>query len=165
MKRDERRLSEAAHVRADLGDEGRSRDRSGRGPGQQELHRFFLLGNQGSNLHLHPMDGPIQVVEVVKQFANEQSVMSLDPPIQSQTQRRPLFAQSSFGQLGQDLRVRLSIFDGPEHASPTDPDHVTGYCPQFDIGRFQHLVDTIDLLSTQFDQRFAVARQIAQDSD
>ena len=70
------------------------------------------------------MDRPIQVVEVVEQFAKEQSVMSLDPPIQRQTQRGPLFAQSSFGQLGQDLRVRLSLLDSLEHASPTDPDHV-----------------------------------------
>ncbi len=115
---------EAAHVRADLGDDGRSRDSSGRGPGQQEFQGFFLLGNQGGNIHLHPMDRSIQVVEVVEQFANEQPVMRLDPPIQSQTQRGQLFAQSSFGQLGQDLWVRLSLTDGLQHVSPTDLDHV-----------------------------------------
>jgi len=53
---------------------------------------------------------------VVKQFANEQLVMSLDPPIQSQTQHGQLFAEPSFGQLGQDLRVGLSLLDGLEHA-------------------------------------------------
>src|SRR5260221_7943824 len=115
---------EAAYVRADSGDDGRSGDMSGGRQGEEELHRFFLLGNQGRNIHLHAMDRPIQVVEVVEQFANEQSVMSLVPPIQRQTQRGPLFAQSSFGQLGQDLRVRLSLLDGLEYASPTDPDHV-----------------------------------------
>ncbi len=50
---------EATHVCADLGNDGRSAHGSGRWQGQQELHRFFLLGNQGGNIHLHPMDRPL----------------------------------------------------------------------------------------------------------
>ena len=77
----------AHHVRADLGDDGRSSHGSGRWQSQQEFYRFFLLGHQGGNIHLHPMDRPLQVVEMVQQFANEPSMMRLDPSIQRQTQR------------------------------------------------------------------------------
>ena len=62
---------EAAHIRTDLSDDGRSSDRSSRGPGEEEFHRFFLLGNQSGNIDLHPLDRAIQVVEVVEQFAKE----------------------------------------------------------------------------------------------
>ena len=41
---------EATHVRADLGDDGRSSHGSTRWQGQQELHGFFLLGNEGGNV-------------------------------------------------------------------------------------------------------------------
>jgi hypothetical protein len=113
------RTWEATHVRADLGDDGRSGHGSGCWQAQQELHGFFLLCNQSANIDLHPMDCPLQVIEVVEQFANQQLVMSLDPSIQRQTQCGQLFAEPSFGQFGQDLRVRLSLLDGLEHASST----------------------------------------------
>jgi hypothetical protein len=77
---------EATHICADLSDDGSSRDRSGCWQGEQKLHRFFLLGEQISNALLHPMDGPLQIVEVVEQFANELSVMRLYSSIESQTQ-------------------------------------------------------------------------------
>ena len=62
---------EAAHVRTDLSDDGRSSDQSSRRQREEEFHRFFLLGNESGNIDLHPLDRAIQVVEVVEQFAKE----------------------------------------------------------------------------------------------
>ena len=74
--------------------------------------------------------------------------------IQRQTQRGQLFAQASFSQLGQDLRVRLPLLDGLEHTSPTDSDHIPGYRSQFHGSCFQHLVDAIDLPSVRSSTSF-----------
>jgi len=156
---------EAAHIRTDLSDDGRSSDRSSRRQREEEFHRFFLLGNESGNIDLHPLDRPIQVVEVVEQFAKEQLVVRLYSSIQRQTQRGQLFAQASFSQLGQDLRVRLPLLDGLEHTSPTDSDHITGYRSQFHVSCFQHLVDAIDLLGAQLDKLLTISRQISQDPD
>ncbi len=156
---------EATHVRADLGDDGRSSHRSGRGPGQEELHGFFLLDNQSANIDLHPVDRPLQVIEVVEQFANQQLVMCLDSPVQRQTQRGQLFAEPSFGQLSQDLRVGLALLNGREHTSATDPNNITGHRAQFDIGCLQHLVNAINLLGARLDEVLAIPCQISQDPD
>jgi len=156
---------EAAHIRTDLSDDGRSSDRSSRRQREEEFHRFFLLGNESGNIDLHPLDRPIQVVEVVEQFAKEQLVVRLYSSIQRQTQRGQLFAQASFSQLGQDLRVRLPLLDGLEHTSPTDSDHIPGYRSQFHVSCFQHLVDAIDLLGAQLDKLLTISRQISQDPD
>ena len=83
---------EAAHIRTDLSDDGRSSDWSSRRQREEEFHSFLFLGNEGSNIHLHPMDRPIQVVEMVEQFAKEQLVGRLYSTIQCQAQRRQLFA-------------------------------------------------------------------------
>jgi hypothetical protein len=95
---------------------------------------------------------------VVEEFADELSMMRLHPPRQCQTQRRQLLAQAPLGRLGrlgQDLRIGLPSFDRAQHSSSTDPDHIAGHGPQFAVGGFQHLVDAVDLLSTQLDERFA----------
>src|SRR5438270_13218242 len=113
----------------------------------------------------YQLDRPIQVVEVVEQFAKEQLVVRLYSSIQRQTQRGQLFAQASFSQLGQDLRVRLPLLDGLEHTSPTDSDHIPGYRSQFHVSCFQHLVDAIDLLGAQLDKLLTISRQISQDPD
>ena len=88
-------------------------------------------------------------------------MMRLHPSGQRQTQRRQLLAQAPLGQLGQDLRIGLPGFDRPQHPSPTDPDHIAGHCPQFEVGGFQHLVDAVDLLGAQLDERLAIAGKVA----
>src|SRR5579871_265924 len=49
--------------------------------------------------------------------------------------------------------------------APTRAHHIAGYRSQLDIGRFQHLVDTIDLLGTLLHERFAIAGEISENAD
>jgi hypothetical protein len=98
---------------------------------------------------------------VVEEFTEELSMTRLHPSGQRQTQRRQLLAQAPLGRLGrlgrlgQDLRIGLPGFDRAQHPSPTDPDHIAGHCPQFAVGGFQYLVDAVDLLGAQLDERLA----------
>ena len=103
----------------------------------------------------------------VEEFTDELSVMGLHAPRQREAQGGQLLAQASLGQLCEDPRVGFPCFACAEHPPPTHTHahDVTGDGSQFEVGRLQPLVDTIDLLGTPLDERLAVPREIAQDPD
>jgi hypothetical protein len=159
---------EPPHIGADLGNNRRGGDRARGRQCEQQLDRFLLPGEQGGKAHLDPMDRLLELGDVVEPFTQQLPMMGLDAAGQRQPQGGQFVAQASLGQVGQvgqDLWIRLPGLDGPQHLPSTCPDHIAGHRPQFAIGRVQHLVDAIDLLGAQFDERLAIACAIAQHPD
>ncbi len=78
---------------------------------------------------LDPLHRLLERGDVVEQFTKELPLMGLHAPSQCLTQSRELLAQPPLRQFGQDLRIRLPGFDGPQHAAPTDAHHIAGHGP------------------------------------
>jgi hypothetical protein len=143
----------AAKARANLGENRRRSDGSSRGQGEQDLYGALLLGQKLGKADFHPLDGPLQLLEVIEQFTNEQAVMGWHSARQCQPECWQLLAQAPFGQLCQHLWVRLSPLDRLEHAAPAYAHHIARYCSQLAIGRLQYFVDAVDLSGALLYQR------------
>jgi hypothetical protein len=151
---------------ADLRQDGGCGHRSRHWQREQQVDGLLVFSHQVGDLPLASRDAALQVRDVVQDVAQELPMVRLHPPVQGQeAPGRELLTPPPSGQLSQGSWIRLPRRDGPQQAASTDAHHVAGHRAQFEIGRLQDFVQTIDRLRAQLDERLALAREIAQDAD
>ena len=115
---------EPTHIGTDLGEDGSSGDGLDARNGLQQRQHFLEWSQAALDFRLDLGDRLIQCVDVRQDLPDQHQVVRLDTTLQRLAQFRKLGSESSAGQVGQDVRVLLTIQQRCEHRAAAEAEHV-----------------------------------------
>jgi hypothetical protein len=137
------RVGPRAHVGADLRQQNFGGAPLDADDGAQQRQVGGERAQSLDDLGAQARDGPVEVIEVPQQLAQQQAVVGAHPPGQRLHQGRPLRAQPPLRQGGQRAGIGLAGDDAFEHQSPAHPEHIGDDGRELDICVLQHLLHPI----------------------
>ena len=153
---------EAAHVRADLGEQHLGGAPVDAGDRVQQLE---LTGERAGQL-LDPLrqgrDRLVEEVDLGEHLPDQQRVVAGEAALERFAQRGDLLAQRALGQLGEHLGVVGAGDQRVEHPPGGHAEHLGGDRGELDPGVLQGLLDPLHLAGALLDLGLAVADQVAQ---
>lgn len=113
------------------------------------------------------LDPAVEELELLlEELALEHETVVLGEPAgQRLSQLGLLLPQLPSGQVGELLRVANPRHQRLQHRTPGGAEHVRGHVPQLDVGRLQHLLDSVGLAGVFLDELSPVTGQFPELSE
>lgn len=142
----------AAHVDADLGDDGLGAAAGDAGDGVEVGDGGLKRAHPFLDLGVHGLDLGLQELHLVELAAEHEALMAADAPLQGELQLGLLPAHAGLGQRGQLGGVLLALGERPQHCPAADPHDVGGHVAQLDVGALQRLLEPAHHVRALVDQ-------------
>lgn len=128
----------------------------------EKRETFLKRGQEPRHFPLQQPDTRLPKIELGQGLREQKPMMGFQVPRLRLLQESDLRTHPTAGQLSQLQRVTFSCNEGFKHLPGTFADHITDQRAQLDMGRFQDLVDAIDVSVPLLHQMGVGAHQVTQ---